>query len=87
MPRDIGTYRTQITQFVDELCHIYYKHSQPENRRDITSEVTLIAHQNRDKLKDKSETDFLVMSKQLKHWRHRPSHLPCEIKGKSSSQA
>ena len=39
MPRDIGKYHTQITQFVDELCRVYYKHSQPEDRRDINSEI------------------------------------------------
>ena len=46
MPRDIGEYQIQITQFVDELCYVYYKHSQPEDRRDINSEIALIAHQN-----------------------------------------
>ena len=60
MARDIGKYHTQITQFVDELCRVYYKHSQPEDRRDISNEVTLIAHQNREQVTDESETAFLA---------------------------
>ena len=55
MARDIGEYHSQITQFVDELCRVYYKHSQPEDRRDISNEVALIAHQNREKVADESE--------------------------------
>lgn len=60
MPRDIGKYHTQITQFVDELCRVYYKHSQPEDRRDINSEIALIAHQNLEQVTDESETAFLA---------------------------
>ena len=59
MARDIGKYRAQIEKFVDELCNIYYKHSQPEDRADIRSEVALIAHQKRDKAKDGNEAEFL----------------------------
>jgi RNA polymerase sigma-70 factor (ECF subfamily) len=47
-------------QFVDELCHVYYRHSQPEDRGDISSEVALIAHQNREGITDESETAFLA---------------------------
>ena len=60
MPRDIGEYQIQITQFVDELCYVYYKHSQPEDRRDINSEIALIAHQNLEQMTDESETAFLA---------------------------
>lgn len=64
MARDIGEYHPQITRFVDELCRVYYKHSQPEDRRDISNEVALIAHQNRGKVADESEEAFLA-------WIHR----------------
>ena len=59
MARDIGKYHAQIAQFVDGLCRIYYKHSQPEDRGDLTKEVALITHQNREKVRDKSEAAFL----------------------------
>ena len=59
MPRDIGNYLTQITQFVDYLCRIYYRHSQPEDREDIANEVALIAHENRHKVVERTETEFL----------------------------
>ena len=65
MARDIGKYHSQIAQFVDELCRVYYKHSQPEDRRDISSEVALIAHQNRQKVPDESETVFLAWIHQI----------------------
>ena len=65
MPRDIGQYHTQITQFVDELCRVYYKHSQPEDRRDINSEIALIAHQNREQVTDESETAFLAWLREI----------------------
>ena len=60
MARDIGKYQAQIAQFVDQLCRVYYKHSQPEDRRDISSEVALIAHQNRERATDESEEAFLA---------------------------
>ena len=60
MARDIGKYHTQIAQFVDQLCRVYYKHSQPEDRRDISSEAALIAHQNRERATDESEEAFLA---------------------------
>ena len=60
MARDIGEYHTQIAQFVDELCRTYYRHSQPEDRRDISSEVALIAHQNREQVTDESEAAHLA---------------------------
>ena len=59
MPRDIGNYLEQITQFVRDLCRIYYRHSQPEDRRDIANEVALIAHENLHKVVERSETEFL----------------------------
>ncbi len=65
MPRDIGQYHTQITQFVDELCRVYYKHSQPEDRRDINSEIALIAHQNLEQMTDESETAFLAWLREI----------------------
>ena len=65
MARDIGEYHSQIAQFVDELCRVYYKHSQPEDRRDISSEVALVAHQNREKVTDESETAFLAWLHQI----------------------
>ena len=65
MARDIGEYHFQIAQFVDELCRVYYKHSQPEDRRDISNEVALIAHQNREKVTDESETAFLAWLYQI----------------------
>ncbi len=64
MARDIGKYHSQIAQFIAELCRVYYKHSQPEDRRDISSEVVLIAHQNLEQVTDESETAFLA-------WVHR----------------
>ena len=60
MARDIGEYHSQIARFVGELCRVYYKHSQPEDRRDISSEVALIAHQNREGITDESEAAFLA---------------------------
>ena len=60
MVRDIGEYYSHITQFVDELCRVYYTHSQPDDRRDISSEVALIAHQNREQVADESEMAFLA---------------------------
>ena len=65
MARDIGEYHTQIVQFVDQLCRAYYKHSQPEDRRDISSEIALIAHQNREKITDESEEAFLAWLHQV----------------------
>ena len=65
MARDIGKYHSQIAQFVDELCRIYYKHSQPEDRRDISNEVALIAHQNRGQAPDEPETAFLAWLHQI----------------------
>ena len=65
MPRDIGKYHTQITQFVDELCRVYYKHSQPEDRLDINSEIALIAHQNLEQVTDESETAFLAWLREI----------------------
>lgn len=59
MPRDIGNYVEQITQFVRDLCRIYYRHSQPEDRRDIANEVALIAHENLHKVVERTETEFL----------------------------
>ena len=59
MPRDIGNYLEQITQFVHDLCRIYYTHSQPEDRRDIANEVALIAHENLHKVVERTETEFL----------------------------
>ena len=60
MARDIGEYHTQIAQFVEELCRVYYRHSQPEDRRDISNEVALIAHQDRGKITDESKAAFLA---------------------------
>ena len=65
MARDIGEYHTQIVQFVDQLCRAYYKHSQPEDRRDISSEVALVAHQNREQVTDESEAAFLAWLHQV----------------------
>ena len=76
MARDIGEYHTQIVQFVDQLCRAYYKHSQPEDRRDISSEIVLIAHQNREKITDESEEAFLgwlhqVAENVVRNWSRR----------------
>ena len=76
MARDIGEYHTQIVQFVDQLCRAYYKHSQPEDRRDISSEIALIAHQNREKITDESEEVFLgwlhqVAKNVVRNWSRR----------------
>ena len=76
MARDIGEYHTQIAQFVDELCRVYYKHSQPEDRRDISNEVALIAHQNREQVAAESETAFLgwlhqIAKNVVRNWSRR----------------
>ena len=76
MARDIGEYHTQITQFVDELCRVYYNHSQPEDRRDISNEVALIAHQNREQVADESEAAFLgwlhqIAQNVVRNWSRR----------------
>lgn len=76
MARDIGEYHPQITRFVDELCRVYYKHSQPEDRRDISSEVALIAHQNREQIADESEGVFLawlheIVKNVVRNWSRR----------------
>ncbi|RKU34171.1 hypothetical protein C6496_20665 [Candidatus Poribacteria bacterium] len=74
--RDIGEYHPKIVQFVDELCRVYYKHSQPEDRRDISNEVALIAHQNREQVADESETAFLgwlhqIAKNVVRNWSRR----------------
>ncbi len=76
MARDIGEYHPQIAQFVDELCRVYYKHSQPEDRRDINNEVALIAHQNREQVMDESEAAFLgwlhqIAKNVVRNWSRR----------------
>ena len=76
MARDIGEYHSQIAQFVDELCRVYYKHSQPEDRRDISNEVALIAHQNREQIADESERAFLgwlhqIAQNVVRNWSRR----------------
>ena len=43
MERDIEKYQREIRGFVSELCHLYYQHSQPEDRSDIHNKVALIA--------------------------------------------
>lgn len=86
MARDIGNYHSQITQFVNELCRVYYIHSQPEDRRDINSEVTLIAHQNLEKLTDKSEAAFLawlheVAKNVIRNWSRREGTVTRRVLG------
>ena len=76
MARDIGEYQPQIMLFVDELCRVYYRHSQPEDRGDISSEVALIAHQNREKIADESEDAFLawlheIVRNVVRNWSRR----------------
>lgn len=76
MTRDIGEYHPQITRFVDELCRVYYRHSQPEDRGDISSEVALIAHQSREKIADESEDAFLawlheIVRNVVRNWSRR----------------
>ena len=76
MARDIGEYHTQITQFVDKLCRLYYRSSQPEDRRDISSEVALIAHQNREQIAGESEEAFLgwlheIVKNVVRNWSRR----------------
>ena len=76
MSRDIGNYLTQITQFVDYLCRIYYRHSQPEDRSDIANEVALIAHENRHKVIEKTEAEFLgwlheIARNVIRNWSRR----------------
>ena len=76
MPRDIGNYLEQITQFVRDLCHIFYRHSQPEDRRDIENEVALIAHENLHKVAERSETEFLgwlheIAKNVVRNWSRR----------------
>lgn len=56
--RDIGNYQSQIVLFIGELCHIYYRHSQPEDRQDIAIEVALIAHQRCRGMDEKPEIQF-----------------------------
>lgn len=63
--RDIGEYHPQVAQFVDELWRIYYKHSHPEDRQDISNEVALIAHQNREKGVYESKAAFLAWLHQI----------------------
>ena len=86
MPRDIGQYHTQITQFVDELCRVYYKHSQPEDRRDINSEIALIAHQNSEQVTDESETAFLAWLREIaknviRNWSRRQGTVARHVLG------
>ncbi len=86
MVRDIGEYHSQITQFVDELCRVYYRHSQPEDRRDISSEVALIAHQNRERVMDESETAFLAWLHEItrnvvRNWSRREGTAARQVLG------
>ena len=86
MPRDIGKYQIQITQFVDELCRVYYTHSQPEDRRDINNEIALIAHQNLEKVTDKSETVFLAWLHEIaknvtRNWSRRQGIIARHVLG------
>ena len=76
MAKDIGKYQTQIEKFVNGLCNTYYKHSQPEDRADIRNEVALIAHQKRDKVENREETEFLawlheIAKNVIRNWSRR----------------
>ena len=80
MARDIGKYQAQIEKLVYELCYVYYKHSQPENRADICSEVALIAHQKRDKVKDCDEAEFIswlreIAKNVIRNWSRREGQI------------
>jgi RNA polymerase sigma-70 factor (ECF subfamily) len=80
MARDIGKYQAQIEKFVNELCHSYYKHSQPEDRADIRNEVALIAHQKRDKVEDRNEAEFLawlheIAKNVIRNWSRREGRV------------
>ena len=80
MARDVGKYQAQIEKFVNELCRIYYKHSQPEDRADIRNEVALLAHQNRDRVEDRDETEFLawlheIAKNVIRNWSRREGRV------------
>ncbi len=80
MARDIGKYQSQIEKFVNELCNTYYKHSQPEDRADIRSEVALIAHEKRSKVENKDETEFLawlheIAKNIIRNWSRRQGRI------------
>ncbi len=61
MAKDIDTYRL-IKQFVDWWCRRYYKHSQPEDREDMASEVALIASQNPSPVEDEKKKTSVVLA-------------------------
>lgn len=76
MARDIGQYHTQIGTFVNELCHLYYRYSQPEDRMDIRNEVASIAHQRQSDLQITDESQFLgwlheVTRNVVRNWSRR----------------
>jgi RNA polymerase sigma factor (sigma-70 family) len=80
MARDIGKYQEQIRKIVNELCSIYYKHSQHEDRVDIRNEVALIAHQKRDSVKDRDEAEFLgwlhgITKNVVRNWSRRKGRI------------
>ncbi len=86
MSRDIGNYLTQITQSVDYWCRIHYRHGQREDRMDITSEVALIAHENRHKVIERSETEFLawlheIARNVIRNWSRRERTIWSESLG------
>ena len=72
----IEKYHRRIQGFVNDLCQTYYQHSQREDRADITNEVTLIAHQKYETVKDKNESEFLawlytVTRNVIRNWSRR----------------
>ena len=86
MARDIGNYQPQIADFVAELCPIYYRHSQPEDREDIAVEVALIAHQRHREVGAKSETEFRawlheITRNVIRNWSRREAKLTRKMIG------
>lgn len=78
--RNIGEYQKQIWKFVNELCHIYYRNSQPEDREDIRNEVTLRAEVNLHKVEDKAENEFLgwlhgIAKNVIRNWSRREGRI------------
>ena len=48
MAEEISNQRDFVAEAVDRLCRVYYRHSQREDRMDMTGDVLLAAHRRAD---------------------------------------
>ena len=69
-PASVGWGKSFVVNADLRSLHLrYYKHNPPEDCRDISNEIALIAHQNREKVTDESEEAFLAWFYRLRRIR------------------